>query len=212
MSFRAVCISLLEGAGGAQVGRRVAERLGFAYIDEEIVASAASKGGVSVEDIADEERRKSALRRLLEEIGRGSGAESIGLAGPSAQTLAGAAPDEIRALIVEAIEETAARGDVVIVSHAASHALASRREVLRVLVTASPATRAKRLSEERRVQPKEAEKLVKAADAARSDYLRRFYEIESELPTQYDLVLNTDQLGSERAAELVATAAAWDIE
>jgi cytidylate kinase len=212
VSFRAVCISRLEGAGGAQVGRHVAERLGFAYVDEEIVARAAAKGRVSAEDVADEERRKSALRRLLEEIGRGSGAESIGLADTSAPTLAGVAPDEIRALIVDAIEETAARGEVVIVSHAASHALAGRREVLRVLVTASPATRVKRLRGERGLEPKEAEKLVKAADAARSDYLRRFYEIESELPTHYDLVVNTDMLGSEHAAELVATAAAWHIE
>ena len=48
--------------------------------------------------------------------------------------------DELRNLIRMAIEETAERGNVVIVAHAASHALAGRYDVLRVLVTASAET------------------------------------------------------------------------
>ena len=67
-----MCISRPEGAGGAEVGRIVSERLGFAYVDEEIVAAAAAKGGISAEDVADEEQRKRALGRLLQEIGRGA--------------------------------------------------------------------------------------------------------------------------------------------
>jgi len=35
-----VCISHAEGAGGEEVGRLVADRLGFVYVDEEIVARA----------------------------------------------------------------------------------------------------------------------------------------------------------------------------
>lgn len=207
MSCRAVCISRPEGAGGAELGRLVSERLGFAYVDEEIVARAAAKGGVSPEDVADEERRKRALVRLLQEIGRGAATDSYGLAGPSGLAAEGTTPDAIRSLIQDAIEETAARGDVVIVSHAASHALSGREGVLRVLVTASPGTRARRLAESRGIGSKEAEKVVKDSDAARADYLRRFYGVSTEAPTHYDLVVNTDVLGIERAAELVAAAA-----
>jgi len=47
---------------------------------------------------------------------------------------------------------------------------------------------------------------VKESDAARRDYLKRFYGVE-ESPTQYDLVVNTDALSFDQAAELVATAA-----
>jgi cytidylate kinase len=202
-----VCISRPEGAGGAEVGRLVAERLGFAYVDEEIVAAAAAKGGISAEDVADEERRKRALGRLLQEIGRGASVESYGLGGIAWPQHEDVTPDAIRGLIQQAIEETSARGDVVIVSHAASHALSGRDGVLRVLVTASPDTRANRLSETRGLEPKAAEKAVKDGDAARADYLRRFYGISAEGPTQYDLVVNTDVLGVEKAAELVAAAA-----
>ena len=102
----------------------------------------------------------------------------------------------MRALIREAIEEVAARGNVVIVAHAASFALAGREGVLRVLVTASPETRASRF-----------EGSIKDSDAERADYLRRFYGVEHELPTHYDLVLNTDAVSAELAADLVALAA-----
>ena len=50
---------------------------------------------------------------------------------------------------------------------------------------------------------------MKEADAARADYLRRFYGVSTETPTQYDLVVNTDVFGSERAAALVAAAAGF---
>ena len=115
---------------------------------------------------------------------------------------------EIQALIREAIEQTAARGDVVITAHAASHALEPSASILRVLVTASPSTRAVRVSEEAGVDIAKAERTVKAADAARRDYLKRFYNVAEELPTHYDLVVNTDLISLEQAAAIVSGAAA----
>ena len=53
---------------------------------------------------------------------------------------------ELRELIRSAIEEIADAGQVVIVAHAASHALAARSDVLRVLVTASLTRHAARAS------------------------------------------------------------------
>ena len=94
----------------------------------------------------------------------------------TAETLAS---DRLRELIRQAIEETAARGDVVIVAHAASHALASTPGVLRVLVTASPETRRERVAAERGVDSREAARAVDAGDAARADYLRKFYGVEA---------------------------------
>ena len=48
---------------------------------------------------------------------------------------------------------------------------------------------------------------MKEADAARRDYLRRFYDIDAELPIHYDLVVNTDIISVERAAAVIAQAA-----
>lgn len=199
-----ICISRAAGSGGDEVGRLVAERLGFRHVDEEIVARAAAQGGISPADVADAERRKSLTARILNSIAEGGGgALAVGVSLPVA---AGAEPksSEIQALIREAIEQTAARGDVVITAHAAAHALEPGPRVLRVLVTASPKTRAERLSERDGVDLAAAERAVKTSDADRRDYLKRFYDVAEELPTQYDLVVNTDGLSLEEASELVA--------
>jgi cytidylate kinase len=208
VSCRVVCISHATGAGGEEVGRLVAERLGFLCVDEDIVARAAAKGRVDPGDVADEERRKSLAARLLDAMAHGGG-EAWALGG-SAPLVAGEeiGGDELRALIREAIEQTAARGNVVIVAHAASQALPQGPEMLRVLVTASPETRTRRLSGLEGMDEKQAARAVKDADAGRRDYLKRFYGLGEELPTHYDIVVNTDVLSPEQTADVVARAAA----
>jgi len=42
---RVVCMSSLDGAGGEEVGRLVADRLGVPLLNEEIVARAARESG-----------------------------------------------------------------------------------------------------------------------------------------------------------------------
>lgn len=114
---------------------------------------------------------------------------------------------DLRDLIKSAIEETAAQGEVVIAAHAASVALEGREDVLRALVTASPETRARRISETDGADDREAARRVKRGDAPRLDYLKRFYGQRGELPTSYDLVLNTDRLSEDEAGRLIAEAA-----
>ena len=196
------------GSGGEDVGRLVAVKLDLRYLDDEIIARAAAKGGVSPADVADAEQRKSLLRRVLSELGSGHAAEAWAVTG-IAPPVAGAdsSPALLQSLIVDVVNEVAGQGDVVIAAHGASFALAGRRGVLRVHVAASPETRARRLAESGELTPKAAQKQIRESDAARADYLRRFYGIESELPTHYDVVVNTDTMSYEDAAELVADAA-----
>jgi len=113
---------------------------------------------------------------------------------------------DLRALIRAAIEEIAEQGRAVIYAHAASIALAKRDDVVRVLITASPETRRARVASDGQLGEKEAAKLVRESDAARADYLRQFYGVEEEVPTLYDLVVNTDRVSPEQAAELVLEA------
>jgi cytidylate kinase len=200
-----VCISHSTGAGGEEVGRLVADRLGFLYVDEEIVARAAAKGGVEPADVADQERRRSMAARLLDALAQGGG-EAWAMGGP-ARSGDERSSDEIRALIRETIEQTAARGKVVIVAHAASRALPAGPDALRVFVTASAQTRASRVCDERGLDEKQGARAVKDADASRRDYLRRFYDVDEERPTDYDLVVNTDVFSPEQTAELVSRAA-----
>jgi cytidylate kinase len=49
--------------------------------------------------------------------------------------------------------------------------------------------------------------MINDSDTGRRDYLKRFYAIDRESPTDNDLVINTDLLSTEQAAEIVGHAA-----
>jgi cytidylate kinase len=201
-----VCVSHATGSGGEEIGKQVAQRLDYLYVDEEIVARAAARGGLEPGDIADEEHRRSFAGRILEVLAEGGGDAWTFGAGATA-AMESVRPADIRALIRETVVQTAARGRVVIVAHAASYALESHPAKLRVLVTASPATRAQRVSAQETVDESQAVRMVKDADAGRRDYLKRFYGVDRESPTDYDLVINTDVLSTAQAADIVSRAA-----
>ena len=199
-------MSHTTGSGGEEVGKQVAERLDYLYVDEDIVASAAARGGLEPADIADEERRKSFVRRTLDVMAEGGG-DALMLGAPVAAAMEGVRPADIRALIRETVVETAGRGNVVIVAHAASFALEPGPHSLRVFVTASPETRQQRVGATDGLDEGPAARLIKDSDAARRDYLKRFHSVDRESPTDYDLVVNTDLLSPEQAAEIVIRAA-----
>jgi len=110
-------------------------------------------------------------------------------------------------LVVDVVEELAGQGNVVIAAHGASFVLAGMPDVLRVHITASPEVRAERISASAELDRKAATRSIRESDRSRADYLKRFYTIEDEQPTHYDVVVNTDRLKSTDGAALVARAA-----
>ena len=206
MGFGVVCISSEAGAGAAEASRLVAETLSFELIDEQIVTRAAVEADVEQDVVADVERRKSALVKLIEGLGPPNAAAGGLMMIPEEVADVRPASKELRALIRSVIEETASGGNVVIVAHAASLALGSRDDVLRVLVTASSKTRKQRVAASLQVDEKGAARAIKRSDAGRADYIKRFYGVPAEQPTHYDLVINTDKLTPHDAARLVIAA------
>ena len=206
-----VCVSHLTGAEGEAVARGVAERLGFRYLDEEIIERAAAWAELDPAVVGEVERRKSLMKRIGEAIR----AESLpSRPDASAQRRSGDAgvrerpsDEDLRALVRDAIRDTATEGKIVIASHAAAMVLADRDDTLRVLVTASQNTRAHRIASMQQLGERPAAKLVADADASRADYLRRFHNVDRELPIHYDVVVNTDVLTPEVGADIVALAA-----
>jgi hypothetical protein len=215
MEFRVVCISRTTAAGGEAIGQAVAQRLGFRYVDEQIIERAAQQAQVDPALVAAAEHRQPLLRRLLDKIAIGAELTGIVTLGtgvpvdafvpsPSAYN-----PDtnDLRVLIRAAIHEIAGAGRAVIVAHAASMALGTTAGVLRVLVTASTDTRIRRVAKFERIVEAEAERRIAASDRERHEYFQRFYKLQGELPTHYDLVINTDVLTPAQAVDVVLAAA-----
>jgi cytidylate kinase len=203
VSSRVVCISRSLAAGGEEIGRKVAKELGLRYADEEIIVGAADKAGVSPELVAEAEHASSLITRILEYMGRAP-IDPVGWS--ASAVLLSPTKASYHGLVERMVRETANQGNAVIVAHGASVPLAGMSGLLRVLVTASPRLRASRLAQEAKIDAAEAKKAIAESDRQRKEYLRRFYNVRQELPTHYDLVINTDVLTQPQAAKLVVTA------
>lgn len=212
MFAQVVCISRTLAALGEEVGTRVAERLGFRYVDEQIIERAARLAQVDQTVVAAVEERQPLLRGLIEKLAAardlvGPTALAIGLPVPGGRRGARGMPDDLRLLIRAAIRQIASDGCAVIVAHAASMTLAERTDVVRVLVTGSADVRARRLVAAQSLTAEAAADAVADSDRSRRDYFRRFHGVARELPTHYDIVVNTDVVTPAHAAEIIVCAA-----
>ena len=207
MSTSVVCVSRTLAAGGEELGRAVAEQLGFRYADDEILDRAAEKAGVSRDAVAGAERPPGLLMRILESMATAQVAEAgAWTTMPSLSSGAGDPSSSYEELIQDVIREFATQGKVVIVAHGGSACLRGVPSVLRVLVTAPVEVRVDRLSKAAEIDAGRAKKAVTESDKRRQEYFQRFYHARED-PTDYDLVVNTDVLGVQGAAKLVAQAA-----
>jgi len=198
-----IALSRAIGAGGEEIGRAVAAQLKLRYADEEIIVKAAEAAGVDPARVAEAETTPALITRILESRGRAPLIVEAYTAPPILEE----APSAYEPLIERVVKQTAEQGDVVIVGHAASIPLAGMPSLLRVLVTAPPDVRARRLAQADGMDEGKAKKAVRDSDSQRRQYLKRFYGVEEENPSHYDLVVSTETLTAEEAASIIAIAA-----
>ena len=178
---------------------RVSEEIGFAYVDEQIVRSAAEKAESQSMSSSGAEQRKKLAGRLLEEL-TGSLAGSIHLRlHDMTPPEAVAASDDYRDLIQQAIQETA---DTRRRRHRrACRLVRARRRAGRAARAGhrlSRVARPQRLVEEGRSEA-EAEGAGRRRATVRAPITSSATTGSSEeLPTHYDLVANTDRLSRRR--------------
>lgn len=204
MQTNVIAISRALGAGGEEIGRALAAELGYRYVDSEIIDLAAERVGTTAAEVASVEQRQGVLARIIDNLARASIAapDVTGVASGYIEMLGPDYPE----VIAGVIREVAAAGDCVLVAHGASHALGPADGVLRVLVTGSADARARRLNRDAH-GPKRARQEIADSDAARADFLKRFYNVDHEAAEAYDLVVNTDRVSIDAAVRMVMAVA-----
>jgi len=213
MARSIICIARSLGAGGEEAGRAVAEKLGYRYVDDEIIDRAAERAGVSRETITKTERPPGLLARIVDGMAAAGSTEATMafMSGAPAyvppSSWSPQAELSYEELIQQVIIEVANQDRAVLMAHGAAVCLRGRAEALRVFVTASPETRAQRLEEQGGMAKRAAEKAVSSSDRARREYLWRFYGVRQESPIYYDLTVNTDALAPADVAKIIVDAA-----
>jgi cytidylate kinase len=203
MDTSVISISRALAAGGDEIARDVAKELDFRFVDDEIIERAAEKAGCSPTTIANVERTPSLIDRILNHLGSTPIEAGQGAYVPIVLN----ASESYEALIADVIRETAADGKVVILAHGGSIALRDVPGVLRVLVSGSPEVRTARYQKFTGMSEAETKKEIEKSDRARRDFLQRLYDVQHELPTHYDLVINTDRISAANAKDLIVAAA-----
>lgn len=195
-----VTVSRQYGALSLSVSRRVAERLGYRLVDEQLPVVAAWRLGTSadvVETMSERPRRFG--ERVLDQLG---GGVPEAAQPPDSDDF----PVETRHAIEAAVREEAAAGDAVIVGRAGGAVLRGRPDLLRVYVHAPLAWRAARVAQSLAIDEAAARAEIARIDDARRTYARDGYRIDAGDFANYDLVIDTSRFGVEGAADIIVDA------
>lgn len=198
-----VTLSASYGAGGADVGRAVADRLGLPFHDRAIPAQVASRLGVPVTEAeANDETVVRGLWRLVTSLG--SMPDPTGGLVP----LAGA-PDEhaYREQTERVLREIAGGAGGVVLGRAAAFVLADRPDALHVRLDGPPARRLAVAASRGGARPEEVRRDMARNDRGREAYVRHFYRADPTSPRHYHLVVDSTALPLEGVVDVVVEAA-----
>lgn len=188
--FRNVAIGREAGAGGGAIARLAATKLVWKVYDHELLEAIAQRMDRPLDEV-----------RALDEL-----APSVVQDWLLPLREEHYAPQEAYldhlAKLVEAIGRA---GDSIVVGRGAGFLL-PRPETLSVLVIAPIKARAARLAERMGVSVRTARRAARDLDRRRAQFARTMYRVDPADPHNYDLVLDSDSLGLEMAAELIARA------
>lgn len=198
-----ITISRQFGAGGSAVARRVAERLGWQVVDNELVEAVAERVGLTPGEVAErEERAPSFLERLTRTLAS-QNPELFPPAGGTVQDLDEAALVRVTETVVA---EVARKGKVVLVGRAAPAVVGQVEGCLHVKLVAARDVRVRAVCDRFGIEPDEARQRLEEKDAHRLRYHREYYNRDWNDPVNYHMVLNSGLLGLDGAADVIV---AW---
>ncbi|MBQ4612928.1 MAG: cytidylate kinase-like family protein [Clostridia bacterium] len=184
------------GCGGHEIGKKLAERLGIAFYDKELLQLAVKNSGIAPENFEayDEVPTNSLLYYLS--IG------NYGTAGVQYET-----PIHQKVFLAqfETIQKLADEGQsCVILGRCADYALSQRNRVINVFLRADPRERAKRLMEKHDLTEKKAADLMVKTDKRRASYHNFYASTRWGSADSYDLIVDSLKTGIDNTVELIA--------
>ena len=186
--MRIITISREFGSGGRELGKRLADALGFAYYDREIVSSIAEKCNL------DEGYVENVLRKgLTINVPVTFGHTFYFYSDPTSE-------NELKVLNMQQqiIKELAQRGDCVMVGRS-SGIILEKYNPLRLFVYADMEWKVKRCRErasaDEHLTDRELEKKIRQIDAGRARHQKLLTDRKWGDREGYDLCINTTSLG-----------------
>ena len=185
-----ITIGREHGSGGHEIARALAEELGYACYDKEIVDHAAESSNFSREvmDSFDEKRVSPYVIPVPNFVGMG---ESFRL------------NMQVAAAQFDAIRSLAEQGNSIFVGRCADYVLRNREDLLRVFIQADEGLRVQEMMRRRNLTEEQARKLIRQVDKDRSSYYRYYTDQTWGEREYYDLCINSGKVGVSGAVQII---------
>lgn len=185
-----ITISREFGAGGGEIGNRIADELGYDYCDKELILRAARDANMDIGQTLTLDERPPLIFGFTQSLFDMYSA-------PFDERLFEAQKQIIRKL--------GERGKCVIVGRNANSILSAFDNSLHVFVHADQYWRAARLKKEKMPEKTEKEILddIKIVDKRRQKYCSHYTNTEFGFSKYYDLCLSTSSLGIDKCVKII---------
>jgi CMP/dCMP kinase len=195
-----IAISRQMGSGGTYIGYLTARRLGFQYVDREILREAARQLEIDVGILESLDQRSSGLvKNLIRAFTFGT---------PDARCAPLRKPvyeKDLFAVECRIMNEIADRYNAVIVGRAGFYALRNRNQVLRVFVHAPLEFRVRRIMKVQCLANiREAQALVEETDRNRAKFIRDMTGVEWSDALHYHLCIDASVIDFDSAVSMIA--------
>ena len=176
-----VTITHTLGCNGLEIAQRVAESLGVNLYDDSRLRAEAIRMGLHEEKLKGfEEKAPDWFDRIL-----------------------GDKPEMYLELMESVVYDAAGRGEGVILGHGSQMLLHDFGCAAHVLVTMHEESRIHALVHEMNLSPEAARKVIHQSDNRKKGFFRYAFHQDWDDPSLYDLCINPDKIGAERAAHLI---------
>jgi cytidylate kinase len=199
MDHYVITIARGYGSGGKTMGKLLAEELGIHFYDRELLRLASDESGIN-EDLfgrADEQLKQSLLYKIARKEYKGE------LIPPDREDFI--SNDNLFQYQAKVIKDLAEQESCIIVGRCADYILKDRKNVIKIFVHASQEDCVARLESMGMfsLSRKELEKKITAIDKRRAEYYKYYTGRNWEDAKNYDLCLNSQQLGFDKCIQIV---------
>ena len=191
-----VTISREFGSGGRTIGKMVAEKLGYAFYDTEIIDQVVRDTGLSreiVERYAEYATHKNSFLYSLAVNAGGDNYSGLSFA------------NRVQVAQVNLIKKLADEGNCVIMGRGADYILREREDCLNVFVRANMDFRAKHVLEAYGETDVKIEDRLHDKDVRRKVFYRSFAMREWGACENYNLMLDSGVIGIEKCADIICS-------
>jgi hypothetical protein len=198
-----VAISAAYGTRSGQIGPALAQRLGVPFVDRVIAHRVAGRLDVSIDEAVRnwEPPPQSFMERMVSAF---LGADTIAPIGPPPDIVT---PEDFRQATERAVLDQAATGEGVILGRGCVAVLREDPTVLRVRLTGPADRRLEQAITASGQSESQARDTMNHLDRFHADYLKQFYGIKIDDPTNYHVTIDTTAFDNDACVSLVVAAA-----